>query len=332
MVKQTKENIRKNSKRQARRRRLKFKRLFSAIVIAVIVLGLGGWLSYLLFSWGSGVYGHYAEFYYDYQQRKSLREQSFDHRFDGYTNILIIGLDEGMEDSGPQADSIQLLSFDDVTGDVRFISIPRYTLTDIPGREKPEALNNAYYYGGINLVEQSVSKLLGVTIHHYLVLDTKVLADMVDILGGIDIYVETDMDYEDPEGNLYINIRKGYQHMDGDTAQKYLRYRSDEIGSVGRIPRHQLVIKALYDRLMSPDTIAKIPDLVLLGKTRITTTAELFDTAHLTNELYHLKNAAPKTVTLPGSMAPDGSGAWICDKEKTAEKMAELFPVHEQEE
>ena len=156
MVKQTKENIRKNSKRQARRRRLKFKRLFSAIVIAVIVLGLGGWLSYLLFSWGSGVYGHYAEFYYDYQQRKSLREQSFDHRFDGYTNILIIGLDEGMEDSGPQADSIQLLSFDDVTGDVRFISIPRYTLTDIPGREMPEALNNAYYYGGINLVEQSV--------------------------------------------------------------------------------------------------------------------------------------------------------------------------------
>lgn len=321
------ENI-KRKRAMKRRRQIKmFFRMLLGLVIASVVIAALGWLSIQLYGWGSEVYATQKELYNGYLQRKELRQASYDTRFDGYTNILLVGLDEGKEDSGPQADSVVLLSLEKETGTVRFILVPRYTVTAIPGRPNPEALNNAYFYGGIKLLEQSTANLLGVTIHHYAVVEPNVLAEIIDEVGGIDLYVENEMNYEDPEGELYIHINKGFQRMNGDTAQKYLRYRNDELGSIGRIHRQQLFLKAMYEKMLSPDTIAKLPQILEIVNSKVTTTAEVYDTAELAGVISKLASEAPITVTVPGQMSPDGSGAWIYDKGKTDEKINELFPV-----
>lgn len=330
MESQTKLNVEKKRKKIRRKRRIKFARVFVAAIVGAFLLVALGWLSIQFYNWGSNLYATYAEIYDGYKQRRALRAASFDPRFDGYTNILFIGLDPGREDTGKQADNFYLLSFRHEDGAVRIIYIPRYTLTEIPGMEQPERLNNAYYYGGIPLIEQTVSGLLGVTIHHYVAIDTSALAELVDVLDGVDVYVETAMDYEDPEGDLYIHIPKGYQHMDGDTAQKYLRFSSDELGLVGRGKRQQAFIKAIYNRILQPDVVAKLPLLTDVWERRVDTTIEVFDSAHFSNIVRKLSSSQPEITVLPGG--PDSNGSWVCDKASTEAKINELFPVEQPEE
>ena len=215
MSNQTQENIKRKRRIRKRRRRLRMLRF----LVFLCFLSIVGWCGYHIYLWGSRTYDTYYEIYQGYQQRQNLKRENMDPRFDGYTNILILGIDDGNE-IGQRADTVLLMSLDNTSGDVRFLSIPRDTLVAIPGRRQPETINNAYYYGGAALTQQTVSALLGVTVHDYITLDTKALAEVIDTLGGIDLYIEGDMDYEDPEADLSIHFKKGYQHLNGDEVQK----------------------------------------------------------------------------------------------------------------
>lgn len=329
MTSQTRENVKKKKKIRRRRRNIKFMRIFAAGIVLMVVLTAIGWVSVNLYQWGSTTWGTYMEIYDGYKQRRALRAASFDPRFDGYTNILMAGLDPGKEDTGQQVDTLLLISFRHSDGTMRIINIPRYTLVDIPGRPNKEALNSAYYYGGIPLTEQTVAKLTGMTVHHYIAIDTEALTELVDAVGGVDIYVDSDMDYDDPEGDLYIHITKGLHHMEGDMVQKYLRFSSDELGSIGRSKRQKSFIKAFYDRLREPEVMTQIPKLVDICQNRVSSSIEAFDTGHFTSLITKLDGKKPEIVTLPGMRANDGSGHWIYNQQQLTDLIDTWFPIEE---
>lgn len=326
---ETRERIKTKQRERRRKRNLKITRIFSAMLLCVVLMVALSWVSMKAYEWGSQTYATYMEIYEGYKQRKALREASFDPRFNDYTNVLVVGLDAGKEDSGQQADSIILLSAKHDTGEVRFIIIPRYTMVNIQGRNAPEPLNNSFYYGGIPLMEQTVAKTLDVTIHHYVVIDTVALAEVVDILGGVDIYVDNDLNYDDPEGELYIHIPKGLQHMEGDMAQKYLRFASDDLGSYGRNLRQQKFLQAIHEKLLNPEVMTKLPELVDVYDRRIKSSIEAFDSGHFARLLSNMQGTKPKVIMLPGEMGKDGS--WIYNYEKTTMMIDELFPIKEEE-
>jgi LCP family protein required for cell wall assembly len=181
-------------------------------------------------------------------------------------NLLILGLD-GLETDEPgeprRSDSLVLASFDLSKQNVAVLSIPRDTLVKIPGRDEPEEekINHAYAYGGVELSRQTAADFLGVPIDFYLILDAGGFIKLIDALGGIGLYVEDDMDYEDPYQNLYIHIKRGYQLMDGATAVKYVRFRSGELGDIGRVLRQQKFMEALSDQAFSLNGLLKLPSL-----------------------------------------------------------------------
>ncbi len=322
---ETRERIKYKQAERRRKRNLKITRIFGAMLLCTIFMVALSWVSMKAYEWGSQTYETYMEIYEGYKQRKALRAASFDPRFDDYTNVLVVGLDAGKEDNGQQADSIILLSVKHETGEMRCVIIPRYTMVNIQGRDKPEPLNNSYYYGGIPLMEQTISQTLNVTIHHYVVIDTEALAEIVDILGGIDLYVDNDLNYDDPEGDLYIHIPKGLQHMEGDMAQKYLRFASDDLGSYGRNMRQQKFLKALHEKMLNPETMARLPELVDVCERRIKSSIEAFDTGHFAKLLTNMQGTKPRVTLLPGELTKDNS--WILNSEKTTNLMDELFPV-----
>ena len=170
---------------------------------------------------------------------------------------------------------------------------------------------------------------MGVSVHQYIIVDMSTFAEIVDILGGIDLYVETDMDYDDPEGELSIHFKQGYQHLDGENTQKYLRYRGTELKDVGRAQRQQRFVKALYTKILQLETIPKLPAIADIFQKRITTSAEVFDSAHLANVLRKLASDTPQTVMLPGAPAADDDTMWLPDQTDIDEKMHELFPLSE---
>jgi hypothetical protein len=110
---------------------------------------------------------------------------------------------------------------------------------------------------------------LGVPIHHYARVNFRAFEKTIDLIGGIDIYVENDIvdpTYPD-EGTGYdpLNISAGWHHFDGEMALKYARTRHSEGGDFDRAKRQQQVLLAVAERVTSlellPTLVPRVPEL-----------------------------------------------------------------------
>ena len=318
----TQNNIDKKRKSMRRRRRIKAFRL----VFVLVILGLIGtailFVGFSIYNAGSRVYNEFAEMYQGYNDRRTARVGSTDPKFDGYTNILILGVDDSERQ---EADTIFVLSFSNDTGKSRIIAIPRDTW--ITSRSNSGRIGTLYGWGGANLLVREVSKLLGISIHQYIIIDMATFAELIDTLGGLDIYVEEDMNYDDEVSGLSIHIGQGYQHLSGEDVQKYLRYRGEKLGDVGRVQRQQKFIKALYAKVLQLDTLPKLPAIADIFRNKMETSAEIFDSAHLANVLRKMSSDPPTTLMLPGSENVDG--AWVPNVAEIQTRINELFPLQD---
>ena len=322
MANETKNNIEKKRKSMRRRRRIKAFRLIFALVILCLIGSAVLFVGYSIYNAGIRVYNEFTDMYQGYNDRRTARMGSTDPKFEGYTNILILGVDDSERQ---EADTILVLSFSNDTGKSRIIGIPRDTW--ITSRSHSGKIGTLYSWGGANVLVREVSKLLGVPIHQYIIIDMNTFADLIDILGGLDIYVEENMDYDDEVAGLSIHIPQGYQHLSGEEVQKYLRYKGEKLGDVGRVQRQQKFIKALYAKVLQLDTIPKLPAIADIFRNRMETSAEIFDSAHLANVLRKMSSDPPTTLMLPGAENLDG--AWVPNVAEVEVRMSELFPLRD---
>ena len=322
MANTTKDNIEKKRKSMNRRRRIKVFRLVFTLVILCLIGSAILFVGFSVYTMGSRVYSEFVGMYKGYNDRKTARVGQSDPKFEGYTNILILGVDDSETQN---ADTILLLSFSNETGKSRIISIPRDTW--ITAQNHSGKIGELYSIGGAGAIVREVSTLLGIPVHQYIIIDMSTFADLIDVLGGLDIYVEEKMDYDDPESGLSIHIEQGYQHLSGQDVQKYLRYRGEKLGDVGRVQRQQKFIKALYAKVLQLETIPKLPAIADIFRNRMETSAEIFDSAHLANVLRKMSSDPPTTLMLPGSENADG--AWIINSAELQTRITELFPLQE---
>ena len=176
------------------------------------------------------------------------------------TTILLMGVDERKDDVG-RSDTLMVLNLS--KNGASLLTIPRDTLVYIDkyGFQK---INAAYAYGGAKLTRKTVEEFLGIDVDYHVTINKSRFAEVIDALGGVDIYVERDMHYEDEwddDGGLYIDLKQGFQHLGGDTAIQFVRFRDDE-GDVGRVRRQQAFMKACADKLSEPSMIIKLPELL----------------------------------------------------------------------
>lgn len=179
-------------------------------------------------------------------------------------NVMILGVDRRTDDSG-RSDTLMLVAYDNDTGEANLISIPRDTRVKLKG-EGYEKINHAYAYGGTNESRETVENLFDIKIDHYILIDTKAFPKIIDAMGGLLLYVDKRMYYEDPwdDDGLVIDLYPGEQYLDGSRAIQYVRYRDDE-GDLGRIKRQQKFVKAVLNELMSADTLPKLPEILRIA-------------------------------------------------------------------
>jgi len=306
-----------------------YNRLLILLILMGVVLTGILFAGYALVSLGSRINQEYQAIYAGYSQRQQAKRGQIDPRFDGYTNVLLIGLDDGVDVDGgteKKADGIVVASFENSTGKLRFIHIPQDTWVNVTGSREQMKMKYLYALGGAPLMTRQVNALLGISVHQYIVLDMQVFSELIDAMGGVDIYVEEDMNYDDAEGGIAIHLPQGYQHLDGNQAQQYLRYRSDDLNDLGRMQRQQRFCKALYQNLLQFKTLTKLPAIADIIKQRVETSAEIFDSMYLANTLRHLSNVPPESIVLPGAPAEDDASIWVLDDAALAQRMQELFP------
>ena len=328
----SRENIERRRSQRRRRRRLAFFRGFFRLIFTMALLIGVTVAGYYLIGWGVQAYRDIRDMYEAYLVRQEENRGAVDVRFDGYTNVLVLGLDDAVNADNTaekRADAILLVSLENATGKVRLLNIPRDTWVQMAQDKGETRLSNVYAVGGAPLMVRTINQMFDISIHQYVVIDLDTFARIVDAVGGIDLYVEQDMDYDDPESGLAIHMRQGYRHLDGVGAEHYLRYRSGDLGDLGRTQRQQKFVKAFYAKLLRVDTLPKIPEIADILKRDVTTSAELFDSMHIGNVIRKLSAEPPRTIMLPGNFSRDDDTVWIMDRAATDAVIRELFPPEE---
>ena len=325
----SRENIKKRRSQRARRRRMAFLKGIFRLICTIFLLAAVGIGGYYVVGWGVQAYRDVRDMYEAYLIRQEANRGEVDVRFDGYTNVLVLGLDDAVNMDNAEekrADAILLISMENTTGKVRILNIPRDTWVKMAQDKGETRLANVYAVGGAPLMVRTINQMFDISIHQYVVIDLATFGQIVDAVGGIDLYIERNMDYDDPEAGLSIHMKQGYRHLDGVGAEHYLRYRSDDLGDLGRTQRQQKFVKAFYAKLLRVDTLPKIPTIADILKQNVTTSAELFDSVHIGNVIRKLSSDPPRTIMLPGDFSRSDDTVWIMDRAATDEIIHELFP------
>ena len=265
----------------------------------------------------------------------SLLDKPIEHAIDDglltakdKSTIMIMGVDERDDDVG-RSDTLMVASIDPKKNQASLLSVPRDTRVKIKGHGF-DKVNAAYAYGKERLTQDTVENLLGVNIDHYVIINTKSFAKIIDALGGIDIDVPKRMYYEDPwddDGGLIIDFRPGMQHMDGAKAITYVRYR-DEEGDLGRIRRQQDFIKACLDKMVSPAIIPKLPTIIREAMDSIQTDLSFRQLLEFAGTLKESKQNGLKTDMVPGRpLYIDGISYWIPDLTQLRSTVADTLDV-----
>jgi polyisoprenyl-teichoic acid--peptidoglycan teichoic acid transferase len=176
-------------------------------------------------------------------------------------NILLMGVDarDSNKREIPRSDSMIVVSLHPVQERIRVFSILRDTYTDIPEHGK-NRINTAVTHGP-HTAMSAVSELLGIPVQYYVYTDFQGFIKLVDAVGGLDFYVEKDMDYESKaDKNEYdIHLKEGQQHLDGISALQYVRFRHDALSDYSRTKRQRDFTNAMAEKLKTTTSIMKLP-------------------------------------------------------------------------
>ena len=251
---------RKNIEQQ--KRAIKRRRKKSPFKIGLIVL------TFFIALIGFGVFQYYSG-YISASEENNLpagNEESEKDSFKGVEdlekiNVLILGVDSKSEEG--RTDTIMVAQYDPETGSAKLASIMRDSYVSIPGH-KDNKINQAYNYGGPELVRQTIKENFGIDVQYYAMVNFDGFAQVVDILSpdGVNIDVEKRMKYTDRAGGLYIDFQPGLQKLNGQDLLEYARFRHDAESDFGRVRRQQQVIAAIKDELISINGIAKLPKMM----------------------------------------------------------------------
>ena len=181
-------------------------------------------------------------------------------RRDGVFTLFIGATDE----DEIRTDSMMVLVFDTENHRADLINIPRDTLVDCERTGAGRKIKAAYASGVDEMLDE-VSTVIGFRPDKYVIANFDGIAEIVDVIGGVDYDVPFDMSYHDASQDLSIEFKKGYQHLDGEEVVEYLRWRHNDDGTgyddgdIGRVSKLQDFLVTVGDAVLSPTNVLKIP-------------------------------------------------------------------------
>ncbi|MEB3218648.1 MAG: LCP family protein [Nostocales cyanobacterium 94392] len=236
-------------------------------------------------------------------------------------NILVLGVEpvpdtvEGSPESfAGNSDTMLLVRVNPEDKTIRVLSIPRGTMISIPERGLNK-VSQANASDGPVLAARVVSRSLSnAPIHRYIRVSTAGMKELVDQLGGVEVFVAKPMQYEDSAQNLSINLVRGWQTLDGERAEQYVRFREQGSGDLERVQRQQTMLLALRERLWSPKVLPRLPQLTRLTRKYFDTNLKLEEMMALVNFTLKVERNDFQMTLLPGifsRLSADPDSYWL---------------------
>ena len=213
-----------------------------------------------------------------------------------WTTILLIGTDEGPGNWGARTDTIMLVAAQHGTGRAAAFGIPRnLAQVTVGGKLKrfPEPLNGLYAFArerpelfpggadpGATALKQAVSRLLGLRVDYYALVNLRGFADLVDALGGVRILVKerlvdsvTRPAWGEPKPRIDVVPGRTY-HFYGREALAYVRSRKAS-SDYTRMARQRCFLSALADQLDPVQVLRNFGSLAKTVATSVSTDVPL---------------------------------------------------------
>lgn len=182
-----------------------------------------------------------------------------DNNMKDYTNYAFFGIDSqtgSMSDRGNRSDLIIVVSINNSTKEVKLLSIYRDTFLSING--KYSKINAAYSWGGPELAISTINRNLDLNIEKYATVNFKILANIVDAVGGIEVKVDKSIiknlnsyikDMNRINGGNSSTIKSaGTYTLDGNQAVAYSRIRYTAGGDLARAGRQREVLEKIFEK------------------------------------------------------------------------------------
>lgn len=251
-------------------------------------------------------------------------------RKEGFYTFLIAGVD----DVSMSTDVMMLASLDTKNEKIHVVQLPRDTFVNakVGGFTTVHRIN-AVFTGEYNrAVNQGISAKtaktlamqalcerletqLCITIDEYILINTSGFCSIIDAVGGVDFDVPFDMFYEDPEQDLYIDLKAGYQHLDGKQCESLIRYRDGySRGDIERMEMRADFMSALFSQVKSnigvETMLNLIRDKALLQKMH--TSMSLVDMLAYVKMGYAVKDGDMDVCTISGEVVQNPeNGLWL---------------------
>ena len=188
-----------------------------------------------------------------------------------------------------------------------FLDVDRKTLTaymNAKGSEKSDAEYKIKLKFAIKYLSTLLYRCYGFSADFYAQVNLDGFVDIVDAIGGVDVYVHNDMNYDDPYQDLHIHIKAGNQHLNGKDAEGFIRFRYGYAGAdIARIDAQKIFMTAFIKKLMSIEGVSKLNDLVKEVNANLNTNVSLSDALYFATNALDLDLTKVVMLTMPGTPA-----------------------------
>lgn len=228
-------------------------------------------------------------------------------RREGVYNFLIAGHDR----VAVNTDVIILASFDTKNNSLNLVQIPRDSYSTYAWKTYhkingvlPCALSrNGYdYKGAMKSFMDYLMQNLAIKLDYYVLVDLDMLRAMVDLIGGVDINIPADMEYNDPDQDLVINLKAGPHHLNGEQAEHFVRFRAGYVqADIGRNDAQKIFMSAFLKQYKENLNLNTLTGTVEQMIKNVTTNLSVSDCVFFAKEALELDLGRVVMVNMPGS-------------------------------
>ncbi|AKG22613.1 LCP family protein [Calothrix sp. 336/3] len=236
-------------------------------------------------------------------------------------NILVMGIEpvKGTVDGSPESfagksDTMLLVRLNPENKTIRVLSIPRDTMIAIPEKGLNK-VSDANAQGGPALALRVISRTLNnVPIDRYIRISTSGLRQLVDQVGGVEVFVPETMNYKDMAGQFSIDLVSGWQNLNGEQAEQFIRFREANMGDLQRVQRQQSLLVGLRERMFSPTVLPRLPQLIRVMNKYFDSNLKLEEMMAIANFSLSIERDKFQMTMLPGifsRMSQDPNSYWL---------------------
>ncbi len=246
----------------------------------------------------------------------------------GRVNILLMGRGGGGHEAPDLTDTMMIASIDPINHTSTLVSLPRDLWVNVPqegvmklnavwetgefkylGKEKSGSSDPKAIRAGFDMVDQTVSDVLGIDIHYNVIVNFQAFQQAVNTVNGVTVNVPANL--VDPtmaweNNNNPVLAKAGVQHFDGARALRYVRSRETS-SDFARAERQRAVLVALKSKIVSIGTLsnpAKIAKLTNSFGNNVSTDLSLSNAQRLYKLTRNIGAAAITSVGLDNGNNP----------------------------